>query len=108
MQAASLLDWAIYRGDKKANQFSELDQINSDNVTDLEVAWQYNHGDPIGPSMYSNPIMVDGLLYFTTPRVNAVAIDATPVMNTVVKYTSCPVEKPLLTRFHEMPSYSCK
>lgn len=26
--------------------------------------------------MYSNPIIVDGLLYFTTPRVNAVALDA--------------------------------
>jgi glucose dehydrogenase len=60
-------DWAIYRGDKKAIQYSELDQIHSGNVTQLEVAWEYHHGDPKGPSMYSNPIMIDGLLYFTTP-----------------------------------------
>lgn len=69
-------DWAIYRGDKKAMQYSELDQIHSGNVTQLEVAWEYHHGDLKGPSMYSNPIMIDDLLYFTTPRVNVVAINA--------------------------------
>lgn len=26
--------------------------------------------------MYSNPIIIDGLLYFTTPEVNAVALNA--------------------------------
>ena len=69
-------DWAIYRGDKKANQYSALAQINATNVHGLKLAWEYRHGDPKGPSMYSNPIMVDGLLYFTTPRVNTVALDA--------------------------------
>lgn len=69
-------DWAIYRGDKKAIQYSELDQIDANNVNRLEVAWEYRHGDPEGPSMYSNAIMVNGLLYFTTPKVNAVALDA--------------------------------
>ncbi len=70
------IDWAIYRGDKKAIQYSELDQINTENVDRLEVVWEYHHGDPNGPSMYSNPIIVDGLLYFTTPKVNVVALDA--------------------------------
>lgn len=69
-------DWAIYRGDKTGIQYSELNQIDTGNVHRLEVAWEYRHGDPEGPSMYSNPIIVDGLLYFTTPRVNAVALDA--------------------------------
>jgi glucose dehydrogenase len=70
------MNWAIYRGDKKANQYSSLSQINVTNVHRLALAWEYHHGDPNGPSMYSNPIMVDGLLYFTTPKVNAVALDA--------------------------------
>jgi len=70
------VDWAIYRGDKKANQYSSLGQINATNVHRLELAWEYHHGDPNGPSMYSNPIVVDGLLYFTTAKVNAVALDA--------------------------------
>ncbi|MBM3837575.1 MAG: pyrroloquinoline quinone-dependent dehydrogenase [Verrucomicrobia bacterium] len=69
-------DWAIYQGDKKANQYSTLSQINSTNAHRLQVAWEYRHGDPNGPSMYSNPIVIDGLLYFTTPKVNAVALDA--------------------------------
>ncbi len=69
-------DWAIYRGDKKANQYSELAQINAGNIHKLEVVWEYHHGDPNGPSMYSNPIIVNGLMYFTTPKVNAVALNA--------------------------------
>lgn len=69
-------DWGIYRGDKKAVQYSALDQINATNVQRLRLAWEYKHGDPNGPAMYSNPIIVDGLLYFTTPSVHAVALDA--------------------------------
>ena len=69
-------DWAIYRGDKKANQYAELAQINATNVHKLEKAWEYHTGDPNGPSMYSNPIIVEGLLYFTTPKLHAVALDA--------------------------------
>ena len=33
-------------------------------------------GLPEGPGIYSNAIVVDGLLYFTTPRVNVIALDA--------------------------------
>ena len=70
------VEWGIYRGDKKANQYAELAQINATNVSKLEKAWEYHTGDPNGPSMYSNPIIVDGLMYFTTPSLNAVALDA--------------------------------
>lgn len=69
-------DWPVYRGDKTARQYSSLAQINANNVHQLELAWEYHHGDPNGPSMYSNPLIVDGLLYFTTPKVNAAALDA--------------------------------
>lgn len=69
-------DWGIYRGDKRATQYSELTQINTQNVHLLQPAWEYRHGHPEPPGIYSNPIIVDGLLYFTTPRVNAVALDA--------------------------------
>jgi len=70
------VDWAIYRGDKKSNQYAELAQINASNVHRLKPAWEYHTGDPNGPSMYSNPIIVNGLMYFTTPRLDAVALDA--------------------------------
>ena len=69
-------DWVIYRGDKKSNQYAELAQINAANVHLLKPVWEYHTGDPNGPSMYSNPIIVDGLMYFTTPRLDAIALDA--------------------------------
>ncbi len=69
-------DWAIYRGDKKSNQYSELAQINAANVHKLRPAWEYHTGDPNGPSMYSNPIIIEGLMYFTTPRLDAIALNA--------------------------------
>jgi quinoprotein glucose dehydrogenase len=69
-------DWGIYRGDKKGNQYSELTQINLDNVHQLGIAWEYHHGNPAPPSMYSNPIIIDDLLYFTTPDLDVIAIDA--------------------------------
>jgi quinoprotein glucose dehydrogenase len=69
-------DWAIYRGDKKGLQYSELDQINTENVARLRLAWEYHHGEPGGPSMYSNPIIIDGLLYFTAPTLDVICINA--------------------------------
>lgn len=69
-------EWTVYRGDKKSNQYAGLAQINAANVHRLQPAWEYHTGDPNGPSMYSNPIIVDGLMYFTTPRLDAVALDA--------------------------------
>jgi len=70
------LDWSIYRGDKKGNQYSELDQINIHNINSLSLAWEYHHGRPQTPSMYSNPIIVDDLLYFTSPTLDVIAINA--------------------------------
>lgn len=69
-------DWGIYRGHSSGIQYSELDQIHTGNVQLLEKVWEYHHGNPVGPGMYANPIVIDGLLYFTTPEVNAVALDA--------------------------------
>lgn len=70
-------DWAIYRGDKKGNQFAELGQINAANVHRLQPVWEYRTGDAgRRTSSYANPIMVDGLVYVSTPSLNAAAIDA--------------------------------
>ncbi len=69
-------EWGIYKGDLGASQYSSLDQVHAGNVDKLEKAWEYRHGNPAGPGMYANPIVIDGLLYFTTPEVNAVALDA--------------------------------
>ncbi|MEX0769203.1 MAG: PQQ-binding-like beta-propeller repeat protein [Balneolaceae bacterium] len=70
-------DWGIYRGDKKGNQYSELDQINTENVHLLEPVWEYDTRVLTGPGMQSNPIVIDGLMYFADPAMNLVALDAT-------------------------------
>ena len=47
------------------------------NVDRLQVAWTYEAGDHFkGSEMQSNPIVVDGTLYVTTPTLQVVAIDA--------------------------------
>lgn len=73
-------DWPDHHGDKFAQRYSPLDQINADNVGELEVAWSFNTA-PIGPSAEFNnpstPIEVDGVLYVTMGNTrNVAAIDA--------------------------------
>nr|MBI1232490.1 DUF1080 domain-containing protein [Cytophagales bacterium] len=71
------LDWGIYRGDKQANQYSEMGQIHAANVHRLLPVWEYRTGDANETSnMYSNPIVIDGIMYFSTPALNAVALNA--------------------------------
>ncbi len=70
-------DWGIYRGDQGANQYSELDQINKENVHLLEPVWQFNTGDHTERSMFqNNPLIIDGYLYIVSPGGRVIALDA--------------------------------
>jgi quinoprotein glucose dehydrogenase len=70
------VDWG-YRGDEKANQYSSLAQIHAANVHTLERVWEYRTGDGTERStMHVNPIVVNGVMYVTTPSLKAVALDA--------------------------------
>ncbi len=72
-------EWPVYLGDKASSQYSTLNQITPENVSQLEVAWEFHSGDasPIGSTQIQcNPIMVGGVLYGTTPGVKAFALDA--------------------------------
>ncbi len=69
--------WPVYRGGPEAIQYSSLDQINRENVTDLEIAWTYNSGDAGGRSMIQcNPIEHNGVLYVTSPKLAVIALNA--------------------------------
>jgi quinoprotein glucose dehydrogenase len=58
-------------------RYSKLRQINPGNVSKLQVAWTYSSQDAFKDSeMQSNPIIVDGLLYATTPTLKVIAVDA--------------------------------
>src|SRR5262245_13674538 len=74
---ATHLDWPVYRGDSKGNQYSPLAQIHAANVHRLERAWEYKTGDANERStLHANPIVVDSVMYVTTPSLKAVALNA--------------------------------
>ena len=71
--------WHSFLGDKEASQYSSLDQINRDNVASLEVAWTFSTGDLVEgerTEIQANPLIIDGILYGTSPLKKAFALDA--------------------------------
>jgi quinoprotein glucose dehydrogenase len=72
-------DWATTGGDAGNSRYSYLDQIDRLNVAKLRVAWTYHTADvsPGGHSqIQATPIIVDGVLYSTTPALNVIALRA--------------------------------
>jgi quinoprotein glucose dehydrogenase len=74
-------DWPYYGHDAGGSRYSPLTQINRENVKNLKVAWVFHTGDisdgsgrPKRSGLETTPILVDGILYLTTPfnRVFAV------------------------------------
>lgn len=77
--AAQNSDWPSYLGDKERSHYSPLKQINARNVKKLEVTWTYQSGGarPDGRSQIQcNPLIVDGVLYGTSPELVLFALDA--------------------------------
>jgi quinoprotein glucose dehydrogenase len=70
-------EWPVNGGPNNI-RYSTLNQINRENVTRLQVAWTYDAHDAFKDSeMQSNPIVVDGMLYATTPKMRVIALSAT-------------------------------
>lgn len=72
-------EWPVHGGDPGHRQYSPLTQIDRSNVGRLEAAWTYRTGDadPNGRSQIQcNPIVVDGVLYATSPQLKVFALDA--------------------------------
>lgn len=71
-------DWPVYLGDSGRRHYSALNQINRDNVRDLRRAWVYDSGEPrgTGGTMYTSPLVIDGVLYGLSPQLAAFALDA--------------------------------
>jgi quinoprotein glucose dehydrogenase len=70
------VNWVINGGEHNI-RYSPLTQITKSNVKSLQVAWTYESGDHFaGSEMQSNPIVIDGVLYATTPTLKVVAVNA--------------------------------
>lgn len=62
--------WAIQTGDYANTRYSELDQINRDNVDELQVAWTFSTGVLRGHE--GGPLIIDDIMYVHTPFPNNV------------------------------------
>ncbi len=67
-------DWVTYSGQYNSQRFSRLGQINQDTVGDLELAW-VRQLNTLGQAQTS-PLVVDGVMYVTTPENEVLALDA--------------------------------
>jgi quinoprotein glucose dehydrogenase len=75
------VDWPGYGGNKAGNRYSPLDQINAGNVRQLDLAWTFDTGENTdsagrGHEIQCQPIVVNGILYGTTPELHLFALRA--------------------------------
>ena len=74
----SFADWKTYQGDFGRNQYSSLTQVNKQNVNKLVPLWIYKTGDSLrnNSQIQCNPIIINGVLYATTPNLKLIALNA--------------------------------
>lgn len=77
---AAQTDWPNVGNDKGAMRYSALDQITRRNVKQLKPAWSFHSGG-LNPAIRNSaiqctPIVVDGVLYLTSPDTQVIALDA--------------------------------
>jgi quinoprotein glucose dehydrogenase len=77
-------EWRYYGGDEGGSRFSPLIQINTSNVQSLKPAWTYRTGEldlglrsaSFQASFSCTPLVVDGVMYLSTPSSRVIALDA--------------------------------
>jgi quinoprotein glucose dehydrogenase len=82
-QPALQVEWLYYGGDPGNSKYSPLTDVNGGNIQRLQIAWQWKHWEaPLpeygtAPGFFENtPLMIDGVLYVTTPYNSIAAVDA--------------------------------
>lgn len=75
VDGATRADWPHYGGTHAAWRYSELDQINTDNVSRLVPAWIFQTGD-YTDGLQVTPIVVDGVMYISTNNNHVIALNA--------------------------------
>ena len=83
-------EWRTYAGDLGGTKYSPLDQIDATNFSSLEIAWRWVSADgaldldalrelhpEIGIRNFkTTPLMVDGVVYVSTPLALSAALEA--------------------------------
>lgn len=71
--------WEMYGGSGENIHYSTLTEVDTANVQRLEIAWTYHTGDADTvhhSQIQCNPIVINGVLYGTTPQMKLFALDA--------------------------------
>ena len=67
-------NWITYSGQYNSQRFSRLVEIDRSNVDRLELAWVRQL--PVLGQVQTSPLVVDGIMYLTTPENEVYALDA--------------------------------
>jgi quinoprotein glucose dehydrogenase len=77
------VEWPVFGGDSAGTHYSTLADINVGNAAKLRQAWIWKTNETelkefgTRPGMFENtPVMIDGVLYVTTPYNKVVALNA--------------------------------
>src|SRR5499427_8524881 len=81
--ASQQVEWRYYGGDPGNSRYSSLTGLTPRNVSMLRPVWQWKHWETrleaygTTPGFFENtPLMLDGVLYVTTPYNSIAAVDA--------------------------------
>lgn len=74
-------DWPAYNGSPANTHYSRLAQMRTANVAHLNIEWIYDTADsgkarPAPSDMEVNPLVIDGELYFVSPKGRLICLDA--------------------------------
>ena len=77
-QTSTNQNWDTYLGDPGRSHYSHLSEITRENVGQLALAWTYDSGEMRegNSTMYTSPLIIDGVLYGLSPKLVAFALDA--------------------------------
>ena len=91
-QSSLQMDWGRYSSDASGSKYLPLTQIDTGNVQQLTLAWTYESDDyrqSPRTTIECNPIIVDGIIYLTTPGLKVAALYG---YNGEVKWTFDPYD----------------
>ncbi|HYL68486.1 MAG TPA: PQQ-dependent dehydrogenase, methanol/ethanol family [Candidatus Limnocylindria bacterium] len=67
-------NWLTYGGDYSGKRYSELQQVNTTNVSRLASAWVFQ--TQLAGKFETTPLVINGIMYFTGPDDHGYALDA--------------------------------
>ncbi|MDP6376313.1 MAG: PQQ-dependent dehydrogenase, methanol/ethanol family [Pseudomonadales bacterium] len=94
--------WLTHSGTYRSERYSSLDQIDTENVSQLKVIWAYQMTAAASGGaglVETTPLVADGVMYITEPPSTVTALDArtgkklwsyTPAMSEDVKHIGFP------------------